>query len=716
MKNGYLLFGLLLWASGFYAQVQTDLIESVPIRLELDERSGEAKLRWTSDTAVSSYNISLLTREPTTRLTPVETVGALSDSFELQPLPVGRLFEYHIRKRNVNNGREGIGIITISRALRRVEERGRFLLVLDDTLAMPLAMEVARLTEDIRLDGWTVDTLHSQRSQSVVAVKERITNWHEETYPGSQAVLLLGRVPVPYSGNTAYDAHNDHQGAWSADSYYAEMDGTWTDVSVNNTTPRREVNKNVPGDGKFDQSLIPGDVELEVGRVDFFNMPAFEEDEIELTRKYLNKNHAFRIGEKDYPRRAMIENNFRNFDEGFGQNGLRNFVPMFGAEAVSYGQYDTTLDTAAYLCSYACGGGSYTSMSGLGNTQNLWVAKDIKTVFTLNFGSYFGDWDSQNNFLRGALGSGDVLANAWAGRPVWYLYPMALGQHLGYCTKLTQNARGSIYSTGFGGHSTHIALMGDPTLRLHPVKPIRDLSVQIDSGDIRLDWLPSPDADLGYLLYRKIDDGEWELLEEELRDTFYVDACQMPNRNYEYQLKSLRLEKSASGTYYNTSQGVQTGIFMAENPFLATYFLDQDRDGFGTPDISIQACERLEGYSDNMLDCDDEDPNINPDAEEIPNNDIDEDCNGTDLMTATHELGDKILQIFPNPTRDYLFVQTNVPTNLQWTLYDARGQQLKSSVVDGRIDLSSWPAGIYWFEVVAVKSRQRIVEKIIVWK
>ena len=52
-------------------------------------------------------------------------------------------------------------------------------------------------------------------------------------------------------------------------------------------------NHNVPGDGKFDQSLFV-DLELEVGRVDMSNLPSFTSNEIELTRRYLNKNHQFR--------------------------------------------------------------------------------------------------------------------------------------------------------------------------------------------------------------------------------------------------------------------------------------------------------------------------------------------------------------------------------------------------------------------------------------
>ena len=92
-------------------------------------------------------------------------------------------------------------------------------------------------------------------------------------------------------------ATNNHQGAWPADIYYGDINETfWTDSKVNNTNSKNTDNYNVPGDGKFDPSLLPEyeTVTLATGRVDFFDLPAFSQGEVELMRNYLNKDHAYR--------------------------------------------------------------------------------------------------------------------------------------------------------------------------------------------------------------------------------------------------------------------------------------------------------------------------------------------------------------------------------------------------------------------------------------
>ena len=60
------------------------------------------------------------------------------------------------------------------------------------------------------------------------------------------------------------------------------------------------------------------------------------------------------------------------------------------------------------------------------------------------------------------------------------------------------------------------------------------------------------------------------------------------------------------------------------------FFADVDGDGFGDPNNSIKSCYPLppQGYVDNSADCNDTNTAIHPNAQEIPCNQIDENCNG----------------------------------------------------------------------------------------
>lgn len=57
------------------------------------------------------------------------------------------------------------------------------------------------------------------------------------------------------------------------------------------------------------------------------------------------------------------------------------------------------------------------------------------------------------------------------------------------------------------------------------------------------------------------------------------------------------------------------------------FFVDQDKDGFGNPNGQRCLCAKTDDVSENYDDCDDTDPAINPQAEEVLNN-KDDNCNG----------------------------------------------------------------------------------------
>ncbi len=63
-----------------------------------------------------------------------------------------------------------------------------------------------------------------------------------------------------------------------------------------------------------------------------------------------------------------------------------------------------------------------------------------------------------------------------------------------------------------------------------------------------------------------------------------------------------------------------------------TWYNDVDGDGYGDATDSVTSCNAPSGYITDNSDCDDSDANSHPNGTEIPNDGIDQDCNGSDLI------------------------------------------------------------------------------------
>ncbi|HUH74082.1 MAG TPA: MopE-related protein [Chitinophagales bacterium] len=90
------------------------------------------------------------------------------------------------------------------------------------------------------------------------------------------------------------------------------------------------------------------------------------------------------------------------------------------------------------------------------------------------------------------------------------------------------------------------------------------------------------------------------------------------------------------------------------------WYKDADNDGYGDPNEMIAACSAPIGYVSNAEDCDDTDASIYPGATEIPNDGIDQDCNGEDLiLTGINNIIKEQFKIYPNPSKGLLWLETD---------------------------------------------------------
>ncbi|MEI6338453.1 MAG: fibronectin type III domain-containing protein, partial [Verrucomicrobiota bacterium] len=474
---------------------------------------------------------------------PIATLtnAANTLSYSDTTLVPGKSYEYKMEA-IVSDGTaaESRGFVSGGINVPMPENRGKLLLLVDSSQASALAPELAQLEQDLAGDGWTVQrtdlprgvvepattytpAVGAARLAEITAVKTVITSAYNADPANVKAVYIVGHLAVPYAGAIAYDAHTpQHSGAWAADTYYADVNNeSWTDTQINFSGADDPRNWNVPGDGKFDQYVLLTDTELQVGRVDFKNMTVFPTtavSETELLRRYLRKAHDYRRKQGAYAaidRRAIAINTFAS---SWGSESMTTSIAgtlgrdpgLVDSPTAAYSPWFAWMEanpSKTYLIGSAQTAGSYVG-NGAGWSTDFGL-RPSRSVFNVLFGSYMGDWDTPNNFMRASLAgnaSGDSLGLTcfWGGRPNLYMQSMGLGETIGYAVWVSQNCDSSVYPTSSGGNrGTHTGLMGDPALRLYTVQPPQNLQAASSGGSVTLNWSASTESNLlGYLVYR----------------------------------------------------------------------------------------------------------------------------------------------------------------------------------------------------------------------
>lgn len=517
---------------------------------------------------------------------PTVTLAGNATTYIDTTILAGRAYEYEFQGIIQDSPRQiAYGYICAGANVGTDESRGKVLLLVDNRFAAALAPELETLRKDLLGDGWKVVRRDVSPSASPPEVKSQIRDEYNADPANMRAVFIIGHIAVPYSGVLNPDMHADHLGAWPADVYYGEMDGEWTDHSAYKVGATYSWNNNVPGDGKFDQSTIPGRVELQVGRVDFYDMPSFlPRSELDLLRNYLRKDRAFRHRTLNAALRGLIRDNFKTIDgDAPAVDAWRAFPALFGPGNYvenGYNQFFPVLQNESYLFAYAGGGGDWEKADGVGTTANF-VNGDPQAIFYLLHGSYFGDWNTTDNFLRSAIATPNYgLVSIWSSLPHWYFHPMALGETIGFATQLTQNNRDGIYrnSADLSIGQVHISMMGDPTIRAFPLAPPSNFQISV-SDKLLFNWNPSWQAVEGYNIYyaTSYDAAFTKTTRRPIAGNSF-EMPLLPAGHYIFMIKSSALQTTGSGSFNNLSQGI---------------FLEADLTGTPppTPQVTITASD-----------------------------------------------------------------------------------------------------------------------------
>ncbi len=561
----------LLIFSFFSASSQNWALErTVQLRAEVQENPAQIKLFWEPSNYALYHRIFKRELGSNNWGNAIASLSSTDSSYTDTDIEVNKAYEYLISREltltepySISGG----SVITNAGIISGIElepehNRGNMLILITESLKDSLETELTQLRMDLIGDGWETEVVGVEDTASVADVASII-----EASENADGLYIIGHVAYPYSGlyckPSNYlvppDGHHEtaggHCGAWIADTYYGSMEAAWSDASeIDNAV--REENDNYIGDGKFDNMQLPGEVKLQIGRVDLSRLPAIGGSELERTRHYLKKAHDYRITNTPVIRQAVIENNFAGSKEGFSSSAVRDFYSHLGPGETINADMFTTTAGGNYLFSYVCGPGSFTSCGGVGTTGSF--ANNNPGMFSQMFGSWFGDYDEENNIARASLAAPQGgLVSVWSGRPKWQTQGLAIGENYGKAAIRTQNNLND-YGFSFYQNYAHIALLGDPSLRTNMVSPPTDIQMSMNGAktQVYLNWTASASANVeGYYIYWSQEAfGDYILLNQNpIASTSFNHYTPSEGTNY-YMIRAERLETTASGSYYNLSQ------------------------------------------------------------------------------------------------------------------------------------------------------------------
>ena len=488
---------------------------------------------------------------------------------------VGDVWEYQV-KRDMGT-QYATGYVSAGIRYDQSNYDGRMILLIDSTMMAPLALELNQLKKDLTGEGWFVEEIYTSRASgwysgdTVIQVKQQIQNvWNAAPVNDKPTHLfIIGHVPVSRSGMDlqAPDGHVNSNGAVGADTYYADLDGLFTDDSTYAPTfTLYDLNAyNQPNDFKWDQDIIPSELELAFGRVDFFDINSYALSEIQLLKNYLDRLHDYRMVVDDMGENTAFRLGWANSYDG----SYRSLIPISGANNVY-------LDGSPNPPLWVKDNGPFQAYLQNSQEPSLteWNADGMDATVYASDQSFWGHWSVPE--IGGAVGKIRALLAAdskclvalWQSTAVNVFYQPGIGETMGMSCKrimdhnITNNnieKPEQPYDEADFWNRTHMQYHGDPALRLFQVYPISNLIQSVvNSNELQLDWTASTESSIiGYHVYKSSTEfGQYQKISSSIiTGTTFTDVNVL-NSNEWYMVRAIKFQVTGSGTYLNPSTGI----------------------------------------------------------------------------------------------------------------------------------------------------------------